>query len=778
MDALSPADQERVIWVPVRHHSPAAARAVVDLIQTRRPAAVLIEGPSEFTRFDQLDLDHRLPIAIMTWVRYVAEGRERQSHALYPFTEFSAEWQAIRAAARVGATASFIDLPWADSYALRAGRSDAALGEDDAAPTLRELEPGRDFFTTIAAHVGRESLSAVWDEFFEIDPGLDTATYLTRAAALGAGLRLSAADDAEGAHGPENRAREAHMAARIAAALASTTGEVLVLTGAFHTSGLQALLRGEQPPRVGEATPVALPGLVTGTALVPTSYETLDAHRGYLAGQPSPGFYHRVFAAPAADADSVVTSLFTDSIAALRRTKVPLSPADAIAAMTTAKGLQEIRGHARMWRDDLVDGITAAVVKDDLDEDHPLLEVLRGALRGDLVGRLAAGADVPPLVSEVRRRWGEAGLPTGREASLRVLDLNRPEDRDVSRLLHALAVLEVPAASLRGRPAGRLHARAVVTGDERWDRRWNESVESALIYASRWGGSLEHAVTAVLEHRARLGTPEVLAEVLTDAVRSGLEDVSGRLGRALRDVLAAADELGPLGLSLDALVRLVHFDTWLGAVGRADLADLTRFAHDRTTAVVERLTPVADGPGLSPMVRALRTLAETTVTLADSLELDVDAVATALRSQTERPPGAPRHDAEFEGALIGAGWLLTGDPGAALEARMADPADTGRFYSGLLAVAGHLAIAAPQIFTAADDALRHWDDDAFLAALPDLRRAMHELTARERGALLEHLTGERRAAPRLRVDAATMVELGRRESRLWDAVATWTGGAP
>ena len=28
------------------------------------------------------------------------------------------------------------------------------LGEDDAAPTLRELEPGRDFFSTIAAHVG------------------------------------------------------------------------------------------------------------------------------------------------------------------------------------------------------------------------------------------------------------------------------------------------------------------------------------------------------------------------------------------------------------------------------------------------------------------------------------------------------------------------------------------------------------------------------------------------------------------------------------------------
>ena len=50
---------------------------------------------------------------------------------------------------------------------------------------------------------------------------------------------------------------------------------------------------------------------------------------------------------------------------------------------------------------------------------------------------------------------------------------------------------------------------------------------------------------------------------------------------------------------------------------------------------------------------------------------------------------------------------------------MSDPAQTGRFYSGLLAVAGHLAIAAPQIFTAADDAgrteFRYAGRDGFLA---------------------------------------------------------------
>ena len=81
MVTVAASDRGRVIWVPVRHHSPAAARAVRALVERHRPEAVLIEGPSEFTAFDQLALDHRLPIAIMTWLRYIADGRERQSHA-------------------------------------------------------------------------------------------------------------------------------------------------------------------------------------------------------------------------------------------------------------------------------------------------------------------------------------------------------------------------------------------------------------------------------------------------------------------------------------------------------------------------------------------------------------------------------------------------------------------------------------------------------------------------------------------------------------------------
>jgi hypothetical protein len=219
-----------------------------------------------------------------------------------------------------------------------------------------------------------------------------------------------------------------------------------VVTGAFHTAGLQALLAGRIPPSPGPA-PIALPGLVAGTALVPTSYETLDAHRGYLAGQPSPGFYHRVFEATPTREASTVSDLFTEAIAALRARRVAVSPADAIAAMTTAKALAQMRGHARLWRDDLVDGITGAVVKDDLDEDHPLLRVVLTSLRGDRIGRLAEGADVPPLVQEVRRRWADQDLPFSRTVSPLTLDPRPvPPTGPPARLLHGLRVVGVPAA--------------------------------------------------------------------------------------------------------------------------------------------------------------------------------------------------------------------------------------------------------------------------------------------------------------------------------------------
>src|SRR5262245_49835124 len=100
-----------VVLFPVRHHSPACARALRRLALDLGPSMILIEGPSDFNdRLHELHLRHELPIAIYSFVR-LPDGTRRG--AFYPFCVYSPEWQALQVAREIGAEARFIDLPWA-----------------------------------------------------------------------------------------------------------------------------------------------------------------------------------------------------------------------------------------------------------------------------------------------------------------------------------------------------------------------------------------------------------------------------------------------------------------------------------------------------------------------------------------------------------------------------------------------------------------------------------------------------------------------------------------
>lgn len=97
--------------VGIRHHSPACARLVKSLIESKQPRYVLIEGPADFNdRVDELFLDHQLPVAIYSYSQY-QDSKATGRGAWTPFAEFSPEWQALHAARRIQAQTYFIDLP-------------------------------------------------------------------------------------------------------------------------------------------------------------------------------------------------------------------------------------------------------------------------------------------------------------------------------------------------------------------------------------------------------------------------------------------------------------------------------------------------------------------------------------------------------------------------------------------------------------------------------------------------------------------------------------------
>jgi hypothetical protein len=57
---------ERVIYFPVRHHSPGCAHHLRRLIAERRPSLVLVEGPSDFDKYVDLlsHADAKPPLAL------------------------------------------------------------------------------------------------------------------------------------------------------------------------------------------------------------------------------------------------------------------------------------------------------------------------------------------------------------------------------------------------------------------------------------------------------------------------------------------------------------------------------------------------------------------------------------------------------------------------------------------------------------------------------------------------------------------------------------------
>src|SRR5688572_31266208 len=72
---------DRIVYFPLRHHSPACARHLEAVIRRWKPQAILIEGPASFTSLIPLVLHPktRAPFAIYT--SFAGEERETENSA-------------------------------------------------------------------------------------------------------------------------------------------------------------------------------------------------------------------------------------------------------------------------------------------------------------------------------------------------------------------------------------------------------------------------------------------------------------------------------------------------------------------------------------------------------------------------------------------------------------------------------------------------------------------------------------------------------------------------
>jgi hypothetical protein len=707
----------RVVFFPVRHHSPAAARHVRALIERRRPAAVLVEGPAEFNSFmEELALDHGLPIAIFSSATLV-EGERLRS--FYPFCVYSPEWQAITTAREMGAVARFIDLS-----------SPEIMVADNAAPPENAYGDGElataAYQRALCRELGTPDIHATWDLAVEIDADMSIDEYMRRVHYYCFALRSSTEAEAS------NLQREAAMARHILDAMEEFPGApLIVVTGGFHSVGLYRLVV-ESPTTVPPLAPLT-PTIARFISLTPYSYARLDGLKGYNSGMPSPGFYDHVWHHP----DVTVEELMREVVTGLRERKVRVSTADLMAAAAMTEGLARLRGHSRAWRRDLLDGLRAALLKDSVQGDsHPFIaEVLR-LFRGDRLGRLADGVHLPALVREIHRVTHEMGLVSREEDKSLTLDLMKPQDRERSVVLHQLTILGVTGVARIG--GTDFVARKDLTElREAWRTHWSPEFDGTCVEASAYGATLPEACRARLaEDALKLSpSPAEAAVLLVRASLAGLTDFGVILSAEVRSRIVGAQNFTEITAALGHLLYLHRYDEVLGSSGGADAGAMLGEAWNRALWLAESLGADAEDRATLAGFAAIQ---EVLRQAGGAFGIERDAAADTLT----RIAGDAGKSAGVRGASTGILWGLDATPDEDIIkfARFFGSPDTmGRWLDGLFATARETALRLPEMLRVLDDTVVDWEDQEFLVAVPSLRLAFTPFTPREKIELAERL---------------------------------------
>lgn len=765
--------------VPIRHHSPACALALSALLEEVRPATVLIEGPVEYADLLPSLQDPRTvpPVALLSL------GERTASY--YPLAEFSPEWVALRWAGEHGAEAVFIDR----SARLREDddprsdtRGDARGGVARTLQAERYLARSRSL-DALARRLGCRDHDEVWEHLFEDRATADIRSWRDFFSDTLAWAGLARLDverevlDTDGTH-----AREAVMAAALRRHLpessASTGADgkgfeapaapVAVVTGGFHTMALLDCLDAtEHAAWLPEAQPQ--PG---GPAwLIRYDYARLDALRGYGAGMPSPGLWQRAWRArtgagplagsgtgsrrakrrtaqtapeSAAAARAFAITVVIDVATALRGLGEPLGTAQVLATVEQAMRLAALRGRAWPGRCDILDALTSCLVKDETGLSGNLGAAVASVLAASDVGEVPEGIATPPLVRQVRDRLRAARFIIDDSVEHRVsLDTSRrPRHRERRELL---ARLRFVGSGFAHQISGADLVSGTGMGQflEEWVYSWTPMVEAALVRMAQEAPDLDVLVRTRLAQRL---TGELNAEALVALVSElavmGLGTEAGDVCDRLENSLGRLSDLGEL---VEALHRLAGLIESTSRLRLNDAGARIRSILHRGDAMIARC--VSDLVGLEDQeatgaVDALISVRDLIIRSAGDDERADEAAQGAGFGAVLREIEVLRRNRDAAASLVGCATGIAASVRVLSEEEAvhavlthlavgADPARAADFIVGLVRTAPDVLLRSPDAVEAVTGALTRLDDRAFVAALPDLRRAFTTLRPME-----------------------------------------------
>lgn len=372
----------------VRHLSPTSADNLVKYMNKLQPKVVLIEGPSDATELIKSVVQDNVlfPIAMLG---YTNDMPVRS--VLYPFAEYSPEYQAMLWAHKNNAKCEFIDLP----------TSVTTTRESDKEIVEAKIDYYNDLhhaYEYLAKSFGERNYDAFWESNFEQIEDLDE--YIEKMSLVSTSMR-ELFEDKEAEVLKDNYEynikRERYMVRNIERFINEGYQEtdILVVCGAYHLKGLKLV----EPMSDQEFNDI--PKRDTSTTLMPYSFYRLSSQSGYGAGNIAPAYYQMLWEHRLNNKLYEVPTLYTTKLVSdLRQKGFVTSTASAIETVNLAKTLASFKNHKYPTYEDIKDSAVTCVGGGNL---SVIADSLVNLNVGTKVGYLSEGVSKTSIQSDFNR---------------------------------------------------------------------------------------------------------------------------------------------------------------------------------------------------------------------------------------------------------------------------------------------------------------------------------------------------------------------------------------
>ncbi|MCI8948517.1 MAG: hypothetical protein HFG49_00560 [Lachnospiraceae bacterium] len=759
----------------IRHLSPAGAHYVREFFDQVQPQLILIEGPSDFSEMLPFLTDKQVkpPVAIMA---YTKEAPIRT--VLYPFAEYSPEYQAALWAKEHGCQCRFMDLPSGVVLALEEieepiqkemvanGQKEKETAEGAESQTETEYQEKTDYqndtecreetdFQAEAKYQGKmdpvsyiyhrldqvcgeETHETFWEHVLE--QAADEEAYRKGVALFGENIRFLSMEKAKeeglkkGSY--KNRLREAYMCYIIDQAAAEVPMEkIAVVTGAFHVIGLT------EGKAMEEKEVEKLPCMEAMTTMMPYSYYRLSMRAGYGAGNCAPAYYELLWKGFCRGKPELAVYEYLARIAEfLRNSGNPVSSASVIEAVRLSAALAQLHGYQIPALKDLRDGAVTCIGHGRFSE---IALGVADTETGTKIGSLPEGMSQTSVQTDFYQKLEELRLTKYKSVILQDLQLDLREklnvkskkaaliDLERSFFLHQLRILQIRFAKQES------ISQEKATWGELWHLQWTPEAEIQLVETVLKGDTIRQAASFVLKEEAE-GTEKIgqVAHVIEEAYCCGMPEAAEYGRKTLQQLAVDAASVEEISQAAESLSLSVSY----GDIRHLDASFLIPVLDQlflRACLILPESCS-CDDQGAKDVMSGMERLNRL---VRDQEFIDEERWVKVLYEIAKRDDLNTKLSGLAAAMLLERGRMDNVSLGMEVERRLSKgmPADLGAGWFEGLAMKNHFAlIARMSLWESLSGYLDSLDDQEFKRALVFLRRAFADFSSAEKNSIAEN----------------------------------------